>query len=252
MIDYSVSDGIGIVELCDPERLNALTDVDLAELGRIAASAHTDASVRALLITGAGRAFSVGGHVDKMGELLDSGPVDVRASLAAWQEPLAALERLEKPVVAAVNGLCVAAGAALILACDLRVAANGARIAFPSVDVGLVTDMGCTHRLPRLIGLGRAKHYLMTADWIDAPTAERIGLVTCVLDDEGFREAALAFVAERLLRHSPVAQGVMKRLVDCNAGAVLETALENERLAQAVLYAGEEARAGHRTMVERG
>jgi 2-(1,2-epoxy-1,2-dihydrophenyl)acetyl-CoA isomerase len=248
MISYDIVDRVGVIELYDRDSPNALGDEDLASITGIAASAAEDAEVRAVLIIGRGRAFSAGGHLRKMEELIEADRLAVRDALAEWQKPLLALEALEKPVVAAVNGLCVAAGASIILACDLRIAARSARITFPSVNVGLVTDLGCTYRLPRIVGLGWAKHCLLTGCWIDAAMAERIGLVTAVFDDEGFRDSALSFVREQLTSKSASAQAVMKRLADRNAEAELASALESERMAQALLYDGADVRAAHKAL----
>jgi len=248
MISYEVADGVGVIELYDPHSPNALCDADMASITGLAAAAAADDEVRAVLLVGRGRAFSAGGHLSKMEALIAADGPAVRDALADWQEPLLALEALEKPVVAAVNGLCVAAGASLILACDLRIAARSARIAFPSVNVGLVTDLGCTYRLPRIVGLGWAKHCLLTGCWVDAALAERMGLVTAVLDDEGFRDAALTFVREQLCSKSAPAQAVMKRLVDGNAEGDLASALESERVAQALLYDGTDVREAHRAL----
>lgn len=250
-VSYAVEDGVAVLTLDDPDSLNAVTDQDVLAIGAGAAAAGSDPSVRALVITGAGRAFCAGAHVSKMGELIEADALTIRAGLADWQRSLLALERLEKPVVAGINGVCVAAGAALALACDIRIASEAAMIAFPSVQVGLVTDLGCSRRLPRIVGIGWAKHCLLTGCRLEARTAERNGLVTMMLPADGFRDALLGFVREELTSRSVVAQGVMKRLVDHNADAGLEAALESELMAQSLLYGSADVREGHRAILER-
>ena len=247
----TAGDGIAVATFDDPETRNALVDEDLAALGDVARAVADDATVRALLITGAGTSFCSGANLSKLEALLAASPLDVAAALRRWQAPLVALERLEKPVVAAINGTCVAAGASIALACDIRVAAESARIGFPSVNVGLTTDLGCSWRLPRIVGAGWAKHCLLTGDLVDARAAERIGLVTAVLPDDGFLDAAKELVRERLLLRSTAAQGVTKRLVDCGADTDLDAALEHEALAQGVLYGEPDVREGHCALVER-
>jgi 2-(1,2-epoxy-1,2-dihydrophenyl)acetyl-CoA isomerase len=244
-------DGIAVATFDDPDTRNALVDADLDALGDAAHAAAEDDAVRALVITGAGSSFCAGANLSKMEELLEASPQEIAAALRRWQAPLVALERLEKPVVAAINGTCVAAGASVALACDVRVAAESGRIGFPSVNVGLVTDLGCSWRLPRIVGAGWAKHYLLTGELVDARAAERIGLVTAVLPDDGFADAALELVRERLLPKSTAAQGVMKRLIDDGAVSDLDTALEHEAHAQSALYGEPDVREGHRALVER-
>jgi enoyl-CoA hydratase/carnithine racemase len=231
---------VALITLDDPQTLNALVDDDLAAIEQVAAAVAADDSLRVLMITGAGRAFCVGGHVSKMDELLVATSSTVSEQLASWQQALVALERLKKPTVAAINGVCMAAGASIALACDIRVVAAGARIGFPSVNAGLVVDLGDSWRLPRLLGFGWAKHLLLTGCTLSGERAAACGLATVLLPDNGFRDAALGFIAAELLSGYPVAQGVMKGLVDGHAEVSLEVALEGERFAQAVMYDGAE------------
>lgn len=178
-VRYQVDGQVATITLARPEKLNAMDRQTFSELERAAAAASADPSVRALLVTGEGRAFSSGLDVAEF-----SGRADLDEAeeiVGELQRAISVLESMPKPVVAAVNGLAVGGGLQLAVACDLRIAGEDAQFAALEMRWAIVPDLGGTERLPRLIGLGRAKELILTGRPVRAAEAERIGLVTRVV-----------------------------------------------------------------------
>src|SRR5262249_18290758 len=176
--DYRVEDGVGMVTFTRPDVLNSLTFEVYGELERLVLDCQSDEAVRVLVLTGRGKGFCSGGDVHEIiGKLLKR---DVKGMLEFTRMTGAVvrnLRLLEKPVVAAINGIAAGAGAVLALASDFRIMADTARFAFLFTRVGLTgADMGAAFLLPRVVGFGRATELLMLGDTIDAATAERYGL----------------------------------------------------------------------------
>ncbi len=175
-----------------PEALNALDPAHLDELLAVVARVAADDGTRVLVITGKGRAFSVGGDIKAMDGISED---DFRATARRYQRLARDMRALDKPVLAAVNGYALGGGLELALMCDLRIAAASARLGLPDAQLGFSPTGGLTWLLPRLIGAGRAMHLALDAEPIDAAEAERIGLVTLVVED-----AELAAATEALAR----------------------------------------------------
>src|SRR6266446_6503935 len=180
---YEVNDGIATITLNRPEVMNALTFEIYAQLRDLFEALRYDAAVRAVVLTGAGDNFCSGGDVHEIiGELLKR---DMKGHLKFTRMTGAVVQNmrlLDKPIIAAVNGMTAGAGAVIALAADLRIASEQARFAFLFTKVGLAgADMGAAYLLPRIVGLGRASELLLLGDTIDAPTAERYGVVNRVV-----------------------------------------------------------------------
>jgi enoyl-CoA hydratase/carnithine racemase len=181
-VRYDVQDQLGLITLARPQKLNAMDRQAFRELAEAAARAAGDPRVRAVLVTGEGRAFSSGLDVSEFGAEPD---LDRAEELVAeLQRAICSLERMPKPVVAAVNGLAMGGGLQLAIACDLRLASEQAQFAALEMRWAIVPDLGGTERLPRLIGLGRAKEMILTGRPVMAAEAERIGLVSRVVPAE--------------------------------------------------------------------
>src|SRR6266511_2977155 len=159
-VRYEVQDRLGLITLGRPEKLNAMDRQAFRELEQAAARAAADPEVRSVLVTGEGRAFSSGLDVAEFAAARDLDHAE--ALVAELQRAVAALERMPKPVVAAVNGLAMGGGLQLAIACDLRIASEDAQFAAMEMRWAIVPDLGGTERLPRLIGLGRAKEMILT------------------------------------------------------------------------------------------
>lgn len=224
-LEYTVDQGVGTILLNRPKRKNAFTMEMIDKWASILVEARTDDNVRAILLTGAGGAFCSG--VDLSGfNQNDPSPLARKGVLTDHIHRIAyALEDLDKPVIAAVDGVAVGAGMDMALMCDLRLASRSARFSEGYIKVGLVPGDGGAYYLPRLVGTARALELLWTGDMIGAEEAEKFGIVSHVYDDEGFADQAFAF-AKRLADQPPVNVRMIKRAVYQSARADLRTALD--------------------------
>jgi enoyl-CoA hydratase/carnithine racemase len=250
--DYRLDDGVGTVTFRRPERLNALTFEVYAELERLAADLRSDDAVRVLVLTGSGPAFCSGGDVRAIiGELFKR---DVKGMLEFTRMTGAVvmnLRLLDRPVIAAVNGMAAGAGAVLALAADFRVLADTARFAFLFTRVGLTgADMGAAALLPRVVGFGRATELLMLGDTIDAATAERYGLATRVVPADRLAEETRA-LARRLAEGPTQALSMTKRMLNHEWGMDLPAAIEAEAQAQALLLMAADHKEFYRAFTEK-
>lgn len=227
--------GVATITLNRPERLNALTFAVYRELTDIFAALRSETAVRAVVITGTGRAFCSGGDVhDIIGELFSRDMAGLLEFTRMTCELVENIRALRKPVIASLNGTTAGAGACIALASDIRVASKDAKIAFLFVKVGLSgADMGAAYLLPRLVGLAKATELLYTGDFISAAEAERIGLYNRVVAAEELAETTREF-AERLARGPAFAIAKTKELLDREANMSLDAALECEAQAQAI------------------
>ena len=232
---YEVRDGVGWITLNRPDRLNALTFEVYRELTDTFAALQDEAAVRAVVITGAGRAFCSGGDVRDI--IADLQSLDIQGHLEFTRLTCALIRHmrnLRKPVIASLNGTVAGAGAAIALAADLRIAAEEARIAFLFVRVGLSgADMGAAFLLPRYVGLAKATELLCTGDFLSAPEAERIGLYNRVVAATELEHETRAF-AEQLARGPSFALAMTKEMLNREMHVDLDTALEWEAQAQAL------------------
>jgi enoyl-CoA hydratase/carnithine racemase len=231
--------GVLTLTLNRPQKRNAI-DAELRDaLAQAIDRAGTDVAVRGVVLTGAGGAFCAGGDLARFEELHDARAYrHVSHRLTDLTE---SLERLEKPVVAAIGGVVTGAGLALALACDWRVGSSSARILFREGRIGLVPTHGGVTRLVKLLGLARAKEVLLGGEDLDADAARRAGLLSELADDPV--EAACRRV-ERMLARAPLSFGAAKRLLHIAADTDARSAVVAESLAQAALLQTEDHREG--------
>jgi enoyl-CoA hydratase/carnithine racemase len=229
------ANGVATITLNRPERLNALTFEVYRELTDIFVALRSETDVRAVIITGAGRAFCSGGDVhDIIGELFKRDMEGLLEFTRMTCELVRNIRALRKPVIASLNGTTAGAGACIALASDIRIAAEEAKIAFLFVKVGLSgADMGAAYLLPRVVGLAKATELLYTGDFISAREAERLGLYNRVVPGEQLAATTREF-AERLAQGPAFALAKTKELLDREAHMSLEAALECEAQAQAI------------------
>jgi enoyl-CoA hydratase/carnithine racemase len=227
--------GVATITLNRPERLNALTFEVYRELTDIFLTLRSETDVRAVVITGAGRAFCSGGDVhDIIGELFKRDMEGLLEFTRMTCDLVRNIRALRKPVIASLNGTTAGAGACIALAADIRIASEEAKIAFLFVKVGLSgADMGAAYLLPRVVGLAKATELLYTGDFISAREAERLGLYNRVVPGEQLAATTRDF-AERLAQGPAFAIGKTKELLDREAHMNLEAALECEAQAQAI------------------
>jgi enoyl-CoA hydratase/carnithine racemase len=251
-LSLEVAEQVAIVTLDRPERLNALTFEVYAELRDFFVGLRQRDDVRAVVLTGRGRAFCSGGDVhDIIQPLLDS---DAKRHLEFTRMTGAvvlAMRTCPQPIVAAVNGVAAGAGAVLALASDLRFVARSATFAFLFTKVGLAgADMGAAYLLPRVVGAGRASELLLLGDTIDAETAERYGLVTRLTEDEAVVTEASA-LASRLAAGPALAYADTKLLLSRELDVDLTSAIELEAQAQALLMRTRDYREFHAAFTEK-
>ena len=243
---YSVVSGVAEIVLDRADRLNALTFAIYEELRDTFAALDHEEEVRSIMITGEGRAFCSGGDVeDIIGELFAR---DMEGLLAFTRVTGALIENIRKvrrPVVAAVNGTAVGAGAVMALACDIRIASEKAKFGFIFPQVGLCgADMGAAYLLPRVVGLGRASELLFTGDIIVAAEAYRIGLVNRVVAPEQCVQTARE-LAQKLAAGPAFAHGMTKQMLESEHTMPLAAAIEAEAQAQAICMMHPDFRAAY-------
>jgi len=238
---YDVQDGIATVLLDRPEKNNAISMEMRTDFRALADELYANEAVRVAIITGGGKAFSVGADVSTF-ETDWNTPV-FRANTRLLTNFFNELEALEKPVIAAINGTCVGGGLELAMACDLRVAARSARFGLPENNLGLIPGVGGCSRLVKLVGFGRAKELVLTGEIITAEDALRHGLVNRVVDDGALGTEARA-LAERLRGKAPQALGIAKRVLQNCVSADLQTGRTIESFGQSILIKTKDHREG--------
>jgi 2-(1,2-epoxy-1,2-dihydrophenyl)acetyl-CoA isomerase len=249
VLGLEVADGVGTVTLNRPDALNALNFALKAELASCWQEIKERDDVRVVLLTGAGRAFCAGGDISQW----EPGAAPV-ASRKRWLNLLGdvvvPLARMEKPVIAAVNGHAHGAGFSLALAADVIYAAESALFSLPFAKLGLVPDTGALYFLPRIVGLSRAKELVFSGRRLSAGEAHDLGLVNHVVPDDDLGKVAREF-ALSLAAGAPLALGMTKRLLDQSLNVSLDDMVELESYAQAVAIATEDHAEGVRAFREK-
>ena len=232
---FELDKGVGHVTLDRPDKLNALTFGIYEELADAFATLNDMPEVRALTITGEGRAFCSGGDVeDIIGELFARDMKGLVEFTRTTGRLIANIRKVRRPVVAAVNGTCVGAGAVIALACDFRIAAETAKFGFIFPKVGLCgADMGAAYLLPRVVGLARANELLFFGDIVDASEALRIGLVNRMVALDKCVQTARDW-ADRLATGPAFAHSMTKQMMESEHTMSLDLAIEAEAQAQAI------------------
>jgi 2-(1,2-epoxy-1,2-dihydrophenyl)acetyl-CoA isomerase len=246
-VEVTRDGGVQTITLNRPEKLNAFT-LALHKGLRDALKEARDPDVRAVVLTGAGRGFSAG---QDLSEFSDLGGGDVGAGLRATYHPnVLAIRALEKPVIAAVNGVCAGAGLSLACACDVRIASDAAFFSPGFVGIGLVPDAGGTFFVHRLLGASRAFEWMTTNRRLTAAEAHAWGLVSEVVEADAF-EARVHEYAATYAAGPTRAIGMTKRLFDHAGTATLEEQLEMEAQLQSAAAQGEDFREGVAAFLEK-
>jgi enoyl-CoA hydratase/carnithine racemase len=247
-VAVELDDAVLTVRLDRPEARNALTDEMVASLRGALENAATDDAVAGVVLTGTGSAFCAGADLVRF----DAAPDGRRFRFESHRltELVGLIERIEKPVIAAVNGVAVGLGVQLALACDLRVAAASARFAFTEGRLGLLPTHGGIGRLVKLVGLARARDLLLGSATIDASDALAYGLLTEVVPDEDLPGAARSLL-EGALTRAPESYALVKRLLLVAANADLATVTTAEAIGQSLLIGTDDHREGRQAARER-
>ena len=226
MMLYSVADQIATITLNRPEKLNAFTNDMLRCWAACLEQAAADKDVRVIVITGAGRGFCSGGDVERMGNDETTTALSIKENLRNGPQTIPTLlARIDKPVIAAVNGVATGAGLDLALMCDMRFAAAGARMGETYAKVGLVPGAGGAYFLPRLVGVGKALEMFWGAELITADEALKIGMVNRVYPDAELMQKTREF-ATKVAKAPPISVQLIKRAVYQCASADLTTSLD--------------------------
>jgi 2-(1,2-epoxy-1,2-dihydrophenyl)acetyl-CoA isomerase len=254
---YDKSDGVATITLNRPERMNAFTDVMLREWAQALEDARLDRDVRAVIVTGAGRGFCAGadlrGGIGIAAEGAESGPPSA-ADRRNWLRDGVhyvprAVQLLDKPYIAAVNGAAVGAGMDMASMADIRIASDAAKFAMSYVKVGLIPGDGGCYFLPRIVGVAKALELIWTGDFIDPEEAQRIGYVSQVVPADKLLDTTRDF-ALRLAQGPAVAMQLAKRLVYRSLDASWHEAFEQANTAMAIAQTTEDAREGPRAFRE--
>ncbi|MET9089701.1 enoyl-CoA hydratase/isomerase family protein [Streptomyces sp. NPDC004237] len=248
MLRVEVRDRVAVFTLDRPERLNAVGTETVGLLRDALAQVREDDDVRALVLTGAGRAFSAGADLGEIESFTT--PWQFRAFVGRLTQAYALLEEFPKPSVAAIHGFAFGGGLELALACDLRVAERGTRLGLPEMKLGVLPGAGGTQRLPRLLPPAIAKQMILTGEPIDAERAHALGLLNELAEPGGALKAAEALAA-RLAAGAPLALAAGKRLIDHGLGMDLAAAVALEQETVSVLFATEDRAEGLRAFRDR-
>ncbi len=249
------ADGVTVVRLDRPERLNAINEVMLAELRDTLLALPEDRDTRVVVLTGAGRGFCSGIDMRDFGASM-LGPDDPASERLRFQEAMASLPQLlralPQPVVAAVNGPAVGGGFALALAADVRVCSRSASFGNAAIAIGLSgAEMGMSYLLPRIVGTSVAAEWMLTGRTVDADEALRGGLVSQVTEDDALLPIAID-LASQIAAHSALGVELTKRALQINVDAPdLATAIELENRNQVITHATDEAAAARQRWVDR-
>ena len=245
----SIEDGVAVLTLNRPDRLNALSEEMVAALCDTLPRLASDPAVGAIVMTGAGRGFCAGGDVKRMATAEQT--MEERQEGLRWRhESVRLLRTIGKVVIAAVNGPAAGAGLSLALACDLRLAARSARFRTAFAGVGFSGDFGGSWSLTRLVGTAKAREMYYLNPQIDADEALRLGIVTAVVDDDALIAEAMA-MARRIADGPRVAFSYMKRNLHAAETEPLGTVLDMEALGQARTGATEDHKEAARAFVEK-
>jgi enoyl-CoA hydratase/carnithine racemase len=250
--DFAVAGGIGTVTLNRPEKLNPLTFESYADLRDLVLQLPYRDDVRVLVIRGQGKAFCAGGDVNEIiGELIRMRPRELMAFTKMTGDLIRAMREVAVPIVSGIQGIAAGAGSVIALASDFRVMTRSARFAFLFSKVGLSGgDMGAAYLLPRMVGAGRATQLLMLGDTIDAATADRYGLVSELVDDDGL-DAAVQALARRLADGPTLAYAQTKALITRELDMSLAGAMELDAMTQALLMTTDDHAEFHAAFNER-
>jgi enoyl-CoA hydratase/carnithine racemase len=246
-VDLEISDeGVATIRLDRPP-VNALNAAVAEEIGGCVEAVH-DERLRAVVVWGGERVFAAGADIKEMADL---GAVEMHRYIGRFQDVFSRLEQLPLITVAAINGYALGGGCELALACDLRLCAEDSRLGQPEITLGVIPGAGGTQRLPRLVGVGRAKELIYSGRMVSAREAFDIGLVSEVLPPDGVYGRALE-IATGYARGPTIALAAAKQAIQVGVEGGIATGLVIERQAFASLFATEDQKLGMASFVERG
>ncbi len=247
-ISLLIAAGIASVTFRNAGKLNAWDGQMLDELKAAFDTIARDEAVRVAILTGEGRAFSVGADLNWFTPDVPTHQFRLQAREA--HDFFDAVEDLEKPVIAAINGVCVGGGLELALSCDLRVTVEEARFGFPETNAGIIPGSGGCSRLARLVGVGMAKELVLTGELISAADAKQIGLVNAVVPAGQLMEKTKDYAA-KIMKRGPLAVGMAKQIINTSLNVDAASGRALERLGQSILLGTEDAQEGFKAFREK-
>ena len=238
---------VRVIKINNPEALNALNTGILKELDAAFTEVAEDNSILAVVLTGEGRAFVAGADISEMkSKNAIEGEIFGKLGASVFRK----IELLPKPVIAAVNGFALGGGCELAMSCDIRLASAKAKFGQPEVGLGITPGFSGTQRMPRLIGMGKAKELIYTADIIDAAEAYRIGLVNHVYEPEALMEEAMK-MAEKIASKAPIAVKNSKEAINRGIQTDMDSAVAIEAYLFGLCFASEDQKEGMTAFFEK-
>lgn len=244
---YELKNGIASITINRPNALNALNRALLSELSSAFREAAEDESVKAVILTGEGKAFVAGADISEMKGL---SAIEGKEMMAKGHALMNFIEAMKKPVIAAVNGFALGGGCELAMAADIRIASEKAKFGQPEVNLGIIPGFGGTQRLPRLVGAGMGKYLIMTGETISADEAYRIGLVEKVVPPEELAGAAEK-VARTIMEKAPLAIAAAKSVINIGYNLDILTASQLETEASATPFGSYDKNEGMGAFLEK-
>ena len=236
---------IGYIKFNRPEVLNAVNIETVLEVEKALQDFNSNKEILVVILTG--KAFVAGSDISRLAKM---NPLEARKYSQIGQRILSFMENMEKPIVAAVNGFALGSGCEIAMACDIRIASEKAKFGQPEVKLGIIPGHAGSQRLPRLVGIGKAKELIFTGDIIDANEAMRIGLVNKVTTMESLMEEA-ENVANKIIAVGPTAVRVAKTVINRGIDTNLTTANSYEMEAFSMLFSTDEAKEGMKAFMEK-
>ena len=247
VLTYEVQDGVARIALNRPQVMNAMNTQLSEELYAALKAVDKDNLVRAVVLTGEGRAFCAGQDLGDTGSVSHNLADSVRER---YNLIVAKMQTLQKPVIAAINGTAAGAGFGLALACDLRLASRDAKFTMAFNKIGLVPDSGCSYFFPRLVGMGKALEWAFSGELITAEELHQCGAINRLCDSNSLMDEAMAY-AKRLAQGPTLAYGLTKRAMYENVSATLYEALEKEATLQMLAGRSYDFREGVQAFLEK-
>lgn len=246
-IKYEVKGNLGYLTINRPKALNALNTEVLSELADALKEIEADDAVKAVIVTGEGKAFVAGADIAQMSKL---NAVEGRAMMQAGHKVMNTIDQMPKPFIAAVNGFALGGGCELAMACDIRIASSKAKFGQPEVGLGIIPGFCGTQRLSRLVGKGMAKYLIYSAEMINAEEAFRIGLVEKVVEPDALMEAAEK-LANTIASKAPIAVAQAKIAINNGFDMDLKSASQLEVEATTVCFGSEDQKEGMAAFLEK-
>jgi enoyl-CoA hydratase/carnithine racemase len=239
-----------LITLNRPEKLNAFNEQMIREIRSVIWKANFDDSVRVVILTGAGRAFCAGRDISGLDYENNLETAGYRAYVRANHEMFDDFENLEKPIIAAVNGICAGGGVEMAVASDFRIVSENAQFLLPENQLGVIPASGACSRMIQMIGIGRLKEMVMAAMPVNASEALRIGLVNRIYPQDELLKGAMEF-ARHLTTLAPAAMGMGKQIINMCQNVDTETGRMLERLGQSILIKTEDNKEGMKAFLEK-